>query len=57
MSKTKEEWLAERQEHAEALHRAWDEMPDWWGVCRKCGAKVTGTPTGVVGHKCEVPNG
>lgn len=33
--------------------KAWNEQQsDWWGVCRKCGAHLTGTPKQLRGHVC-----
>jgi hypothetical protein len=28
-------------------------MPDWWGICRTCGKKLTGTPAQIAAHRCE----
>lgn len=51
---TKEEWQADRLAHAKALHEAWDTMADWWGKCKRCGARVQGTPKALREHTCEV---
>ena len=25
---------------------------DWWGVCNKCGVRLTGTPGDIARHRC-----
>jgi rubrerythrin len=29
-----------------------NEMIDWWGICRKCGKKLNGTPAQIAAHVC-----
>lgn len=29
-----------------------NKMDDWWGICRKCGKKLEGTPSQIAAHEC-----
>lgn len=53
MSRSKEEWEESRKAQAEALHAAWGEQNDWWGVCRRCGIRLSGTPKDLQAHVCQ----
>lgn len=37
----------------EYQHCVLSKQSDWWGICRKCGKKITGTPADIAAHKCE----
>lgn len=41
-------------EAKQRLDEANAKATDWWGVCRLCGQKVTGTLKDLMAHKCDV---
>lgn len=43
---------------AKARLKAFNESrSDWWGVCKECGAQVSGTLEVLRQHRCGEPNG
>jgi hypothetical protein len=34
------------------LHAEKEKQGDWWGICRRCHQRVTGTPAELRAHSC-----
>jgi hypothetical protein len=43
-----------RPDEVENMHKAQEKQDDWFGFCRKCKAKLQGTPAQLREHVCGV---
>lgn len=40
-----------------AIDKFNEKQTDWYGWCRHCGKRLTGTPAQLLKHVCEIPHG
>jgi hypothetical protein len=45
--------LGASEDHRAYVKAANDAATDWWGICKKCGKRIQGTPADIAAHRCE----